>query len=100
MIRDITHNKKERKESAMTMVESNAELFTIYQSHGESLDDYYKVFKAQIDTVDAHGGNAGYHSVVYAIHLTALLEKKGIAKEAYVTMGEADKKVIQGEVMK
>ena len=36
----------------------------------------------------------------YAIHLVALLEKKSIAKEAYDAMGEADKKVIQSEMMK
>ena len=40
MIRDITHNKKERKESVMTIVESDVELFTSYQAPGESLDDY------------------------------------------------------------
>ena len=37
MIRDITHNKKERKESVMTIVESNVELYTIHQRSGESL---------------------------------------------------------------
>ena len=51
MIRDITHNKKERKESVMTIAESNTELFMITQVSGESLDDYCKVFKAQVDTV-------------------------------------------------
>ena len=44
MIRDITHNKKERKESVMAIVESDVELFMIYQAPGESLDEYYKVF--------------------------------------------------------
>ena len=69
MIRDITHNKKERKESVMTIVESDLELYTIAQDPGETLDEYYKVFVAQVDTIDAHGGNAGYHPVVYALHL-------------------------------
>ena len=46
MIRDITHNKQERKESVMTTVESDVELFTIVQEPGQDLDDYYKVFKA------------------------------------------------------
>ena len=36
MIRDITHNKKERKESVMTIVESDVELFAIHQAQGES----------------------------------------------------------------
>jgi hypothetical protein len=34
MIRDITHNKKERQGSVMTVVESNVELFTIVQETG------------------------------------------------------------------
>ena len=81
MIMDITHNKKERKESVVTIVASDVELYTIHQGSEESLDEYYKVFKAQIDTIDEHRGNAGYHPVVYALHLAALLQKKGIAKE-------------------
>ena len=40
MIRDITHNKNERKESVMTIAESDVELFTIHQAQGESLDEY------------------------------------------------------------
>ena len=47
MIRGITHNKKERKESVMTIVESDVELFTIFQGSGDSLDKCYNVFKAQ-----------------------------------------------------
>ena len=83
MIRDINQNKKERKESVMIIMESNVEIYTIHQGSRESLDEYYKVFKAQVDTIDAHGGNSGYHPVVYALHLAALLEKKSIAKEDY-----------------
>ena len=59
MIRDTTHNEKERKESVITIVESDVELFTVHRAQGESLDEYYKVFKAKVDTIDAHGCNAG-----------------------------------------
>ena len=57
----------------MTIVENDVELFTIHQT---SLDKYYKVFKAQVDTIDAHRGNVGYHPVVFPIHLAALLERR------------------------
>jgi hypothetical protein len=103
MIRDVTHNKKERKESVMTIVESDVELFTIVQESGQSLDDYYKIYKAQVDTIDAHGGNAGHHPVVYHLHLANLLTSRGITKEEYNAMtGEqtADKMAIQSEAMK
>ena len=35
MVRDITHNKKERNESVMTVVESNIELYTITRAPGD-----------------------------------------------------------------
>ena len=81
----------------MTIVESDVELFTIHQAQGESLDEYYKVFKAQVDTIDAHGGNAGYHSVVFTLYLAALLQKKELAEEDYDAMGEDSKKAIQSD---
>ena len=31
----------------------------------DTLGEYYQVFKAQVDTVEAHGGNPGYHRAVY-----------------------------------
>ena len=100
MIRDVTHNKKERKKSVMAIVKSDAELYTIQQGFRESLDEYYKVFKAQVDTIDAHGGNVGCHPVVYALHLAALLKKEEITKEIYNTMNEDNKKPIQSKAMK
>ena len=39
MVRDITHNKKERKERATTIVENNIKLFTTIQERGQNLHD-------------------------------------------------------------
>ena len=100
MIRDITHNKKERKESVMTIVESDVELFTTVQAPDQDLNDYYKVFKAQVDTIDTHGGNAGYHLVIYELHLAALLKTKEKSRDKYQAMGADDWAVIQVEVAK
>ena len=97
MIRDITHNKKERKESVTTIAKSDVELFTILQEPGQDLYNYYKVFKAQVDIINAHGGNAGHHPVVYMLHLSAKLKSKKIKNDAYVAMSEDDKKPIQAE---
>ena len=76
MIRVITHNKKKQKKSMMTIVESDVELFMISQDPRQTLDVYYKVFKAQVDTINAHGGNAGHHPIVYQLHLAALVRSK------------------------
>ena len=103
MIRDVTHNKKERKESVMTIVESDVELFTITQEANQTLDDYYKIFKAQVDTIDAHGGNAGHHPVVFQLHLAALLKKGGKTNDDYVAMSTSDqagRALLQTEALK
>ena len=64
------------------------------------LDKYYKVFKAQVDTIDAHGSNAGYLPVVVALHLAGLLKQKNITEEVYHAMTEDNTKLIQREAMK
>ena len=43
----------------------------------DTLDEYYRVFKAQVDIVEAHGGNPGYHGAVYREHYEALTASKG-----------------------
>ena len=75
-------------------------LFTIVQEPGQDLDDYYKVFKAQVDTIDAHGGNAGHHPVVYMLHLAALLKVKEISSNVYKVMDTEGQKPLQAEAMK
>ena len=55
---------------------------------------------AQVDTIDAHGGNAGYNPVVFALHIAATLQKKGNTREAYDAMEEEGRKPIQSEAMK
>ena len=94
MIRDITHNKKERKESVMAIVESDLELYTIAHDPGESLDEYYKAFLAQVDTIDAHGGNAGYHLAIYSAHKEAKLQKMGKTREECDAMDEEAREAI------
>ena len=64
------------------------------------LDDYYKIFKAQVDTIDAHGGNAGYHPVVFALHLSALIKKRKMTREAYDAAMADSKMIMQGKAMK
>ena len=100
MVRGIMHNKKERKESVMTIVASDIELFTMVQDHDKELDDYHMVFKAQVDTINAHGGNAGYHPEIYQLHLAALQVKKGINAAAWDATTPEDKKTATAEALK
>ena len=61
IIRDVMHNKKEKAQSTMGLVESNTALYTTLMKGSNTLDEYYCVFKAQIDTIKAHSDNPGYH---------------------------------------
>ena len=62
--RDVIHSTKERVQSTMDLVESDAVLHTTIMRGSNTLDEYYRVFKAQIDTIGAHGGNPGYLSAL------------------------------------
>ena len=46
IIRDVMHNKKERAKSTMGLVKNNAALFTNPMESKDTLDKYYRVFKA------------------------------------------------------
>ena len=61
----------------MGFVESNAALYTTIMKSGNILDEYYCVFKAQINTIKANGGDPGYHLALAQEHLEAQLVSKG-----------------------
>ena len=55
MIRDLTHGMKETRQGTMALVEVTVDLFTTVQGPKQSLEEYYKIFCARRDTVNAHG---------------------------------------------
>ena len=77
IIWDVMHNEKERAQSTMGLVESNAALFTTPVESKVTYDEYYHVFKVQLDTIEAHGGNPVYHDAVYHEHYEAVTVSKG-----------------------
>ena len=95
------HNKKERAQSTMGLVESNTALFTNPMESKDTLDEYYRVFKAQVDTIKAHSGNPGYHGAVYCEHCKALAISKGYnTKEMLDAVGNAEIKKMKTEALK
>ena len=66
MIRDLTHGMKEARQGTMALVQVHVDLFTTTQRPNESVEAYYKLFCARRDTVNAHGGKAGFHKEIYA----------------------------------
>ena len=65
LIRDIQYNKTNCKRSIMATVQANFDLYTCSQNWNQSTDNFYKVFTSTVDTINANGGQAGLHPVVY-----------------------------------
>ena len=86
MIRDIAHNVNQRKQSIMLTVENYSELYLKYQESMQSTNNFYKVFNATIDTINAHGGKAGSHPQVYKNHLVAIKDKDRITVKSLAAM--------------
>ena len=61
----------------MGLMESYATLCTIIMNGNNTPDKHSCVFKAQLDTTKAHGGNPGYHPALVQEHLEAQLVSKG-----------------------
>ena len=61
---DLPFNKTDRKRSIMATVEADAGLYLGTQRPYQITDEFYKTFTAQVDTINANGGDAGFHNGV------------------------------------
>ena len=93
IIRDVMHNKKERAQSTIGLMESNVTLYTTILKGNNTLDEYYRMFKAQIDTIEAHGGNPGYCSALAQEHLEVQLVSNWVrhSRETKTVVGDDQK---------
>ena len=77
MICDLTHGRKESKQGTMALIQVHVDLFTTTQRPNESVEAYYKLFCARRDTVNAHGGEAGFHKELYKKARSKIMAAKG-----------------------
>jgi hypothetical protein len=42
----------------------------------DTIDEYYRVFKAQVNMIWVHGGNPGYHGAPYQEHYDTYVKSK------------------------
>ena len=77
IMRDVMHNKKEQSQSTMGLAESFVALLLTQMKFKDTLGKYYCVFKAQVDMIEAHGGNPGYQCAVYRKHYKVIMVSKG-----------------------
>ena len=67
MIRAVCLKHDETKQGIMAAVNSDIRFYTFRQGKDMSCDEYLKLFRAQVDTINAHGGRAGFHWGTYLV---------------------------------
>jgi len=70
----VTHKHDETKQGTMALVESDLLLYLSHMKSGEDPDDFMQLFKAQVNTINAHGGQAGLHPRLVLEHYDELVE--------------------------
>ena len=76
MIRDITHNMRENKQGVMVIVECAVEMNTTAQNSLETIEEYFDIFEAQRNTVNAHYGRAGYHEGMFKKAMIKIMDER------------------------
>jgi hypothetical protein len=95
------HNKKERAHSTMGLVESDISLYTTKMESKDTLDEYYRVIKAQVNTTKTHSGNIGYHSTLYREHYKAYVKSKRYdTEEKLAAVTNTDVKKMRAKALK
>jgi hypothetical protein len=98
MIRDIAHNHDENKPGLMAIIECDLELSLGFQDKTQTCDDFMAVFKARVDTINAHRGKAGKHPGHLHDTFERIIFEKGVTMQAVVNWSEADQQALKEEV--
>ena len=77
MMCDLTHGTKETRQGTMSLVQVHVDMFTTTQKPNKSVELCYKIFCARRDTVNAHGGDAGYRVKLYEKALITVMVRRG-----------------------
>ena len=77
ILRDLAHGKKERKQSTMVKVKADLAMYATLQTDKQTLEDYARIYNAQVDVINANGGQAGYNAEIFNEHLQRILKEKG-----------------------
>ena len=78
LVRDLTHEHDETKQSTMALVKSDFNLMTLGQEDDVSNEKFVTLVQSQVKTINSHGGQAGYHPALYLRHLERIAESRGI----------------------
>ena len=97
-MQDIAHNHDETNHGPMAIIESDVELYLRFQAPNESCGDYIAVFKARVDTINAHEGLAGKHPGHLNETFGWIMEEQGLTKEKIKSMSREERLVLHADV--
>ena len=81
MIRDLAHLHDDTTQGTMAIVASDMALYTTYMSKSELPVVFYRIFQANVDTINTHGGCAGRHPELVTQHITRLMFERNLAPD-------------------
>ena len=96
----LSFNKTDRKRSIMATMEADADLYLSMQRSDQNTDEFYKTFTAQVYTINANGGRAGFHNSVYNKHMLALWDRDLVTADSLAAMSPAEKKALENRLQK
>ena len=64
------------------------------------MDDFYKTFTAQVDTINTNGGSAGFHNDVYTKHMLSLWDRYLVTADSLAAMSPAEKLALENRFQK
>ena len=68
LVRNVTHDQKEAKQTVMGFIEHTAELFVFHQDNKLINDNYSIMFNATVESIKAHGGQPWHHLELADLH--------------------------------
>ena len=77
LICSVTHKHDESRQGTMAMMKSDRGLYITFMGKDNMPEDFYDLFKANYETINAHGGRAGYHPVLHKQHTETGLQETG-----------------------
>ena len=84
----------------MATMEADADLYLGTHWSDQSTDDFYKTFTAQMDTINANIGSAGFHNGVYNKHMLALWDRDFVTADSLAVMIPAEKLALENHLQK
>ena len=76
MIRDITHITRESKQGVMVIVECAVKMNTTAHKCSETTEEYFDIFEARRNTVNAHDGRSGYHEGMFKKAMIKIMDER------------------------